>query len=72
MAPCIISLDEMHFAAPIPAVSHCYYLWLFGYVVKLPYERQLPVYNSQGQQMSGPTTKNIRVEIEPGANRNDG
>lgn len=50
MAPFIVTMDETSLRAPIVAVSHCYYFWFFGYIAKLPYERQLPVYNSNRQQ----------------------
>lgn len=43
IAPFIVTTDESHGSSQQPAVSHCYYFWFFGYVAKMPYERQLPV-----------------------------
>ena len=41
VAPLIVSADGVHLRSPIPVLSRNYYFWFFGYVAKLPYEREV-------------------------------
>jgi len=46
VVPLVVSVDNYEFTSPPDMVwiryTRCYYFWFFGYVAKLPYERELP------------------------------
>ena len=43
VAPLIIATHESHYDSTSVTESRRYYLWFFGYVAKLPFERDVPL-----------------------------